>query len=96
MHRDKELWGDDAEEFKPDRFHEGISKATNGNNSFFPFGWRPRICIGGKFAMTAAKMAVSMMLQSFSFELSPTYVHAPKPVIFLEPQYGAPIVLHRL
>ncbi|XP_021718980.1 cytochrome P450 CYP72A219-like [Chenopodium quinoa] len=96
VHRDQEFWGNDAQEFKPNRFAEGISRATNGNNSFFPFSWGPRICVGEKFAITAAKMALSMILQRFSFELSPSYVHAPKTVMFLQPQHGAQIILHQL
>jgi len=96
IHRDEDLWGEDAEEFKPERFSEGISKATRGNNAFFPFGWGPRICVGEKFATTEAKMALSMILQRFSWELSPCYAHSPITVFFLQPQHGAQIMLHRL
>ena len=91
VHQDHELWGDDASEFRPERFSEGISKATKGRVSFFPFGWGPRIS-----AMMEAKMALTTILQRFSFELSPSYRHAPTPVITLQPQYGAHLIVHTL
>ncbi|KAH9611602.1 hypothetical protein KSS87_007785 [Heliosperma pusillum] len=96
VHQDPKLWGDDVKEFKPDRFSEGIIKATKGNLSFFPFVGGPRICIGQNFALVEVKMAVAMLLQRFSFELSPSYTHAPTTSITLRPQYGAHLIIHRL
>jgi cytochrome P450 len=44
MHRRKDLWGEDADEFKPERW-EGRQPGPE----FLPFNSGPRICVGRKF-----------------------------------------------
>ncbi|XP_047047868.1 cytochrome P450 72A15-like [Lolium rigidum] len=96
IHHDPNIWGADVHEFRPDRFSEGISKASNDPSAFLPFGWGPRICIGQNFVLFEAKMAVCMILQHFEFELAPTYTHAPHNKKILRPMHGAQIKLRAL
>nr|ADU19849.1 putative secologanin synthase [Camptotheca acuminata] len=96
LHRDQEMWGADSKEFNPGRFADGISKAVKSPFFYIPFSWGPRICVGQNFALLQAKMALTMILQRFTFDLSPTYAHAPFTVLTLQPQHGAQVVFRKI
>ncbi|WCJ22068.1 Cytochrome P450 CYP749A22 [Euphorbia peplus] len=97
LHTDQKVWGEDAILFKPERFAEGLAKATRDNStSFLPFGLGSRTCVGLNFAMTEKKIALSMILQRYKFILSPTYVHSPVQILTMCPKHGVQIILEAL
>lgn len=96
IHHDQTLWGDDVNEFNPARFSMGVAGAVKHPLAFIPFGTGPRACIGRNFSVIEAKVVLAMILQRFSFEISPSYRHAPTVLMMLYPQYGAQIILHPL
>ncbi|KAJ1302921.1 hypothetical protein OPQ81_003219 [Rhizoctonia solani] len=74
MHRRKDLWGPDAEEFDPERWlDERLKKYVTPNPFIFlPFNAGPRICLGQQFAYNEASYFLSRLIQRVeSFELVP-------------------------
>ncbi|KAH7515795.1 hypothetical protein FEM48_Zijuj10G0064300 [Ziziphus jujuba var. spinosa] len=97
VHHDSKIWGEDVHEFKPERFSQGVVGATNNNPAaFFPFGMGPRNCVGSNFAIIESKIALCMILQRYSFTLSPTYVHMPYHLVTTRPMYGIQVILEPL
>ncbi|PVI06909.1 cytochrome P450 52A12 [Periconia macrospinosa] len=60
MHRRIDFWGEDANEFKPERW-EGRRTGWE----YLPFNGGPRICIGQQFALTEAAYVIVRLLQRF-------------------------------
>ncbi|KAH9302632.1 hypothetical protein KI387_014215 [Taxus chinensis] len=89
MHHDSNLWGHDVHEFNPERFNQGISRAAKHPMAFMPFSLGPRTCIAQNFALLEAKVVLAMILQRFSFIISPHYIHSPVHSFTLKPQHGA-------
>eukprot|EP00798_Chlamydomonas_sp_ICE-L_P029083 gene29083-32294_t len=70
VHR-SEAWGEDFESFRPERFIERAELASRDNHSYIPFGVGSRYCIGWRFAVQEAKMALVRMYRQYTFELDP-------------------------
>ena len=91
MHHDPTLWRNDVHEFNPERFSQRISSSAKHAMSFFPFGFGPRT--GQHFALLEVKVALSMILQKFSFVISPDNSHSPHEEFTLSPQHGVNVIL---
>lgn len=61
LHRCKDVWGLDADEFKPDRW-----ATVQPGWSYLPFSAGPRICIGQRRALTECAYLTVRLLQSIS------------------------------
>jgi cytochrome P450 / NADPH-cytochrome P450 reductase len=85
LHRDPTIYGDDAEEFKPERMlDENFNKLPK--NAWKPFGNGMRGCIGRPFAWQEALIVVAMLLQCFNFQTDdPNYTLKLKQNLTVKP-----------
>ncbi|GMT22775.1 hypothetical protein PFISCL1PPCAC_14072, partial [Pristionchus fissidentatus] len=66
LHTDKKVWGEDAEEFKPERWLDPDFKIPQ--IAYGAFGAGPRICIGMRLGLMEEKLALAHLLRRFSIE----------------------------
>ncbi|KAF8331890.1 cytochrome P450 [Cantharellus anzutake] len=66
LQRRKDLWGDDADDFDPERWiDERVQKWTENPFVFIPFNAGPRVCLGQEFAYNEASFMLIRILQIF-------------------------------
>jgi cytochrome P450/NADPH-cytochrome P450 reductase len=71
IHRDPVAYGEDAEEFRPERM---LDEEFERRNKEFPNCWKPfgngmRGCIGRPFAWQEALLVMAILLQNFNFSM---------------------------
>eukprot|EP00898_Chlorokybus_atmophyticus_P005111 jgi/Chlat1/5600/Chrsp369S00858 len=77
----------EPEAFRPERFWPGSDEDKDRPAyTYLPFGAGPRMCIGWKFAMQEAKLALVRLYQKYTFELAKGVSDGPM-------EYSAGIVM---
>lgn len=68
IHHSKEIWGADADSFRPERFLS--DKLTpRQRDAFIPFSYGPRACVGRNVAEMELALIVSTTFRRYEFEL---------------------------
>ena len=97
MHRDPRFWPD-AEEFRPDRWFGADGSYTEKivpRGVYFPFGFAARKCIGDRFALAEATLALAGLGGRWHvIPLDPSGV-TPQPSVTLRPSTPVPALLRR-
>merc|ERR1719329_228048 len=63
LHYDKKLWGEDACDFRPERWENGPPHKY----AFLPFASGPQACTGREFTLVEQKITLVKFLQSFDY-----------------------------
>ncbi|KAI1611225.1 cytochrome P450 [Exophiala viscosa] len=76
QNRDKDIWGPDANEFRPERWLQGEARTKYLDTSSMTFGGNgPRMCIGRNIALVELHKFLAQFMRNFDFE----YVDKSKP-----------------
>lgn len=88
------VWGQDADEFKPDRWNS-LSSDASSPYAMTAFSGGPRVCIGRSFAYLEMKAVLVELLRNFIFEpvdLNPKYLN---PALTLKSNGGLRVKVKR-
>ncbi|KAK0429204.1 hypothetical protein QR680_011251 [Steinernema hermaphroditum] len=97
VHTDKKVWGENAEDFDPERFNPlNEEAATRHPIAFQAFGSGPRTCIGMRFALLEEKIAIVQLLRNFFVERCEDTKLVRKGLIIMTPEEVKVVLRPRL
>lgn len=76
LHRDKDVFGRDADDFTPERWLEDEERAKRMERYMFQFGGGSHLCIGRNLALLEINKVVPRLLRDYRFELA----HPGRPI----------------
>jgi cytochrome P450 len=98
LNRSKSIWGEDAAEFKPERWDsvpEGADSIPGIWGKQLSFLGGPRACIGYRFAVVEIKALLFTLIRAFELELAVPakdihrkLIFMKKPLVATEPEIG--------
>ncbi len=93
LHRHPRYW-ERPHEFDPERF---LPERSEGRPRFayYPFGAGPRICIGSRFALLEAQLALALIFRRWRFEVDVDHQVEPVSLVTLKPKNGIRLVRRR-
>ncbi|KAL0058914.1 hypothetical protein AAF712_014378 [Marasmius tenuissimus] len=65
----KKVWGEDADDWRPERFLDARPPTLGIFGNLLTFGAGVRACIGWRFAMLEIQSVIAALVESFTFEL---------------------------
>ncbi len=93
LHRHPRYW-ERPHEFDPERF---LPERSEGRPRFayYPFGAGPRICVGSRFALLEAQLALALIFRRWRFEVDVDHKVEPVSLVTLKPKNGVRLVRRR-
>lgn len=93
MNRSKLIWGDDAEEFRPDRWLEDGRLVSKSASEYPVFNGGLRTCLGKKMAESMAVTVIAKMVWDFDFEDAEGVERISKNSLTLPMEGGLPVMV---
>lgn len=92
LNRSKDIWGDDADKFNPDRDTNPSTQVPGMYGNLLTFLSGPHHCIGYRFALAELKVLLFVLVRSFNFELpAEPYTIVPHTLITMRPSINGKI-----
>lgn len=95
LHRSRALWGDDVDEFKPDRWLQGGDDASHLDRYFMPFGAGFMSCPGQHLARIEASKITATILRGYDLQLVSPEKEWQCKMCFAQVPHGWPVFVSK-
>ncbi|KIJ48126.1 hypothetical protein M422DRAFT_248306 [Sphaerobolus stellatus SS14] len=73
VHRDPQLWGEDVDEYKPERWETSDKEKRAIPGSYFPFSYGSRKCMGEGLAILEMSLTLATLFKRYELTLEPGF-----------------------